>query len=122
MPGFDSWIASTNVRDTSPAAKAVEAWNHILDDASSIVIARGDNDLAAQTVRIEFQNIVNERQGNMSEASHRRVWVMGVRNHVSVTDTDLANGDKFLLGGKVYEIMDVILLPGEIQADCARFS
>lgn len=122
MPSFDKWIASTNVRDTSAAAKATEAWNAILDDSTSVVITRNGSNLAAQTVRIEYQTWVTEDKGDMAEASRRSVWVFGVRDHPTVTDTNLQNGDKFVLNGNLYRVRDVLFLPGEIYADGERLS
>ena len=78
---------------------------------------------AAQIVRIEFDTTaINERQTDATEASERRLVLFGVRGHHTQADTDLQNGDLFILNDARYEVMDVVLLLGEVQARAERLT
>jgi hypothetical protein len=100
-----------------PAFRAARAWLRINDKPSSITIVRdGVADLAAQTVRVEVNPIgetVSPALGSLGQGS---VTVYGIRQHATLPDTDIRRGDRFLLGGRVYRITNVIDTLGERQA------
>jgi hypothetical protein len=122
VPNFEAWMGS-NVFSIDGAARAGDAWRRIQDKPSSITLYRDEIAQAAQTVRIEFEStVINERQGEATEASERRVVLFGVRGHATQPDTDLKNGDLFMLNNQRYEVMDVVLLPGEVQARAERLT
>lgn len=114
-PGAARFTISTTVR-------AVAAWNRIQDKPSSIVIYRNEAALAAQTIRIEYESIANEKQTNVAESSERELILFGVKGHPTATDTDLENGDLFVYQSQQYKIEDVVTYPGEVQAKAKRYT
>lgn len=109
----------------SQPKRAVRAWKRIQRDPSSIAVERSGNVQTAQTVRIEFsiENNSYAGQGQNTMPSKRDLIIFGVRNHPTVTDTDLERGDRFVIGTSSYEITDVNdIVPGEVQADAVRLS
>lgn len=124
MPNLGSWLADNRFGPITAMDRAVLAWRRIQDRAVSIVVYRAGVAQAAQTVRIEYEtrNSANEAQTDMSEASKRQMMVFGIVDHPTLTATSLVNGDRFVHEGHNYEIMDVVKLPGEIQARAERIS
>jgi len=43
---------------------------------------------------------------------------VGVKDHPTVTDTDIQRGDTFALNGINYRVVDLVFVPGEVQARC----
>jgi hypothetical protein len=100
------------------------AWQRIQDRATTITVYRDGAALAGtQTVRIEYSTIANERRG-AGEASVRDIVLFGVMDHpdVAVTDTNLKKDDQFSLADGIYRVLDVIVIPGEVQARAERIS
>lgn len=122
MPSFNRWYDANSILPLSAAARAILAYRRIMDRSSSIVLRREVADLSAQTVRIEYSSSASESQGETGEAGQRGVVVFGVKDHPTVTDTDIARGDRFSIGNAVYEVTDVNEVPGEIQATARRIS
>lgn len=105
-------------------AIAKSKWRLIQRNPTSITIYRDGATLAAQTVRITVDSRVmnqaeNEAGGRMSE---RACIVHGIRQHPTVTDTDIRVNDRFAIGETSYEVYEVAILPGGIQAMCQRWS
>lgn len=106
------------------AAIAQSKWRLIQRNATSITIYREGVTLAAQTVRITVDNqtltqIENEAGGRMSR---RACIVHGIRQHPTAADTDIQVNDRFAIGQVSYEVYEVVILPGGIQAMCQRMS
>lgn len=120
MVDIGAWLNQGNSEAISSSDRAVDAWNRILRNPSSVEFVRGQTVLDAQSVRIEFDNQVkSEIKGDGAGTSSRRdAVIFGVKNHPSVTDTDIARGDKFAVNGQRYRVVQVIAVPGEIQATC----
>jgi hypothetical protein len=72
--------------------------------------------LAAQSVRISLSESGMDQSGAAGEGFVRRAVVFGVRDHASVTDTDMQARDRFIYQDREWEIFEVIEVPGEIQA------
>jgi len=121
MPDLNAWLSQRGRRGLPTTARAVRAWQRILDRPSSVVVYRGGTAQAAQTVRVEFGDVVNARR-DAGEASARTVTLLGVADHPEAADTDLRKGDRFTLAGAQYEVVDVIAAPGEIQARAERLT
>ncbi len=103
----------------SASERAVDAWGRIQRDPKPILMQRGGSNLAEQTVRIEFDNqsgLQGEVAGAGGKSSRRSCIIFGVKDHPSVTDTNIQRGDKFRLNGTDYRVVQVISPPGEIQA------
>ena len=115
MPDFETW------RDND-RARALEAWMRIGDQAVQITIRRGAEMLDAQTVRIELSDggreDMNLRKGLNITPGVQRAVVFGVRNHWTAADTDIARGDRFVVGATEFEVIGVIEGVGEVQAIC----
>lgn len=124
MPDLDGLLAQRNFRPLNATARAVAAWNRILDRSTSIVVYRGNpaSAQAAQTVRIEFDNERSTLKTDAGVASVRRAVIFGVRNHPTVDDTDLQKDDRVRLSDGDYRVIGVIELPGEVQASVERIS
>lgn len=126
MPDFNQWLNATNIDVVDAETRAAQCWKRIQDRPTSVVLNRSTAtsaaNLAAQTMRIEYGEQSNFTRNDVSGATKRDVWAIGVRSHPSVADTDIQAGDRFAIGGMSYKVMDIILVPGEVQARCERQS
>lgn len=121
MPSYTGWLR----RDPASVAevRAVLAWQRISDKPTSITVYRAGVPQTAQTVRVEFRRQVGDYiRRDAGEASVHDVILFGVADHPSEDDTDLAKGDRFTLSDGQYQVMDVIEVPGEVQATAERIS
>jgi len=124
MANFDAWLGQGN-EPISATSRAVDAWNRINRNPTSItIIQKDETELDTQTVRIEFDNSMDsERKGEGGGMSARRdAIVFGVKNHPMVADTNIQRGDRFAVNGQIYRVVQVILVPGEVQATCEVLS
>lgn len=122
MPTFSNWYQANDLDVLSASERAVRCWMRIQDRASSIVIDRDGSTLSAQTVRIEYGEQADPHRSDVAGAGVRDVWVIGVANHPSVADTNIRARDRFALNYETYVVVDVISVPGEVQARCERLS
>lgn len=76
--------------------------------------------LAAQTVRISYNNPVALVEGEAGTAPKMGAIVYGVKGHPSedVPDTDIDEGYTFAHEGNTFRVSDVIPVPGGLQAVC----
>jgi len=119
MPYLDAWRGRRHTSDA--ASRAAAAWERIQDQAREIVILRGDLDLPPQTVRLEVaQTVIGEVSGGAGLAATQTVVVMGVADHPTVPDLDIRRGDRFVIDGAEYRVVDVNRYPGEVQAMTER--
>jgi hypothetical protein len=118
MPDMNKWLMSNDAID--PASRAVDAWNRITLDSVSIVVVREGASLAAQTVRVGPDSTAAslEVKSDAGTTGKVRHVIFGVRDHPdeSVLDTSLKRGDRFAYRGAVFQIMQIIEPPGEVQA------
>ena len=104
-------IAATN--------RAAAAWKRINDKPSSVTFKnRADTVLDAQTVRIEYDNRASETDSAAGRGPLRKLTIFGVKDHDTVTDTDIGEGYRFIYDGDEYRVIDVIASIGEVQASC----
>ncbi len=102
-----------------PAFRAAAAWNRIGQKPSEVVFKnRAGTSLAAQTVRIEYDNRASESQSDAGKAPVRKLTIYGVVNHNLIDDTDIDEGYRFVYEGDEYRVVDTITTLGEIQATC----
>lgn len=128
MPSISGWLSSSNIREslTDEGMRAVAAWGRISDRPTSITLYRGSVVLpsGAQTVRLEYSEATTsaQKEGKAGMPSERQLIVFGVRNHpdAAIDDTDILRGDRFVYGGDWFRVVDVILLPGEVQVYTER--
>jgi hypothetical protein len=123
MPDFDQYLILRGRRSIPAVVRAIMAWQRIQDRATVITVYRNGAAQTAQSVRIEYSSVANDRRA-AGEASVRESVIFGVMDHpnVAVPDTNLLKGDRFTVGSEQYEIKDVIVLPGEVQARAERIS
>jgi hypothetical protein len=118
MVDINAWLASGNTAPNN-TQRAVDAWKRINDKPVSITVNRNGTALATQTVRVEYsesERVITGEANGMSAV--RDVVVFGVKNHPSVTDTNLQYGDLFAYDGQIFKVVFVISSIGEIQANC----
>lgn len=114
---FDLWLSETTAIDTN--GRSAAAWKRINDKPQSVAFKKTDGTvLAAQTVRLEYDSNVSESESPAGQTAVRKLIIFGVRDHATITDTDMAEGYRFVYGGDEYRIVDTILTIGEIQAVC----
>ncbi|MEL7435894.1 MAG: hypothetical protein AAFN11_18250 [Chloroflexota bacterium] len=102
---------------------AQRAWKLIQRNPASIAINRDGIFLSDQTVRVETSNAQVERTGvSGAMATMRDAVVFGIRNHPSVSDTDIKRNDRFEHEGQDYRVMDVNFVVGGLQAHCEVIS
>ena len=114
---FDLWLSDTTAIDAN--GRAAAAWNRINDKPTSVAFKKRDGTvLAAQTVRLEWDNTVSESQDASGQTAVRRLIVFGVKDHSTITDTEVATGYRFVFNNEEYRVVDTIPTIGEIQAIC----
>lgn len=119
MPYLETWRGRRHTSEA--AARAAAAWERIQDHARQIILLRGDLDLPAQTVRLEAaQTAAQELSGGAGVAVTQTVVVLGVADHPTVPDLDIRRGDRFVIDGAEYRVVDVNRYPGEVQAFTER--
>lgn len=108
--------ALTSTAD-SETDRAVDAWKRISEKPTSVTMKQDDGTaVAAQTVRIEWDSTSSEAAGPGGQSSIRRGTMFGVRNHPTVTDTNVQRGNRFALNSYQYRVIDVLTTLGEVQA------
>lgn len=125
---FNAWRTSgDNALSSSidEASRAASIWALINRDPVSITIKRGSSTLSAQTVRVTINNSDDGQQGGQSDAvsGKRGAIIFGIRNHATLTDTDIAIGDMFSLdydedgnGDEIHRVVNIVHIPGGIEA------
>ena len=114
---FDLWLSDTTAIDVN--GRAAAAWNRINDKPTSVTFRKPDGTvLAAQTVRLEYDNRVSESESPAGQTPVRKLIIFGVKDHATVTDTDVAEGYRFNYLNDAYRVVDTISTLGEIQAVC----
>lgn len=133
MLDYDAW-RSSDVTPISATSRAADAWARILRRPTQIVIARGDDDLSPQTVRVDVSSTSSgspEVDGMSGASSKLNAVVFGVRNHPlrdaeepdeAVPDTDILRDDRFALDRQWFRVVHVVYEEGEIQALCEVIS
>jgi hypothetical protein len=119
MINFNQWLAFNGSDLSDVETKATRAWIHINEKPTTIVVLRDAVFLAAQTVRIEYlrgSGSTNARDTGTKTTFDADVVVFGVRDHPSETDTDLQEGDRFVVDNREIQIMAIVKTDGEIQA------
>lgn len=118
MPDFDAYFVIND--PIADASRAVDAWNRILADPSSVVLVRESVALSAQTVRIEYDGRQSDVDSDAGHGASLRATLFGVQGHpsVSISDTDIEAGDRLNVGGFIFDVERVINPPGEFQAFC----
>jgi hypothetical protein len=115
VPNIGNWLTSDP--QVQAQVRAAAAWRRIQEKASSVAILRGSTPLAAQTVRLEFDNTVTETAaGGAGRASIRKVTLFGIRDHATEANTNVQRGDAFSINGVQYRVVDVVYTIGEVQA------
>lgn len=121
MLDYDAYQAgSAGIKESR---RAKHAWKRINRWPTSIVIARGADDLDAQIVRVELNSTsgsTTEIESPSGDSGKLSAIVFGVRNHPDedVLDTDIQRDDRFFAEDQWHRVIDVIVKPGEVQALC----
>lgn len=120
MLSYSNWLSGTVMtaaqRTERTQERAADAWKRIQEKPSTITLrtAAGAN-RAAQTLRLEVDNRASVGESAAGVAPRMNVILYGVRGHATLTDTAMAEGDRFVYAGDQYTIRDIILQVGEIQ-------
>lgn len=108
------------------ATRAERIWVKIQRNPTSVIFTKPrvvsgtgtvtpETQLASQTVRIASDNRASVVEGVAGAAPKRNAIVFGIRDHATLTDTDMAEGYTFDHEGDHYRCTDVILVPGGKQ-------
>lgn len=123
MSDLSTWLSGTLPTPAQRTAKAqkraAHAWRRLHDKfqpptSVTFKTAAGAT-LAAQTVRVESDNTATASESAAGAAAKRKVIVFGIRNHATLTDTDIKEGYRFVLDNDEYRCVDTIITLGEIQ-------
>lgn len=114
MFDIDTYLSRSQA--ISPAPRAIAAWSRIQDKPTSVVLNRNGTLLAAQTMRVEYDNTANENESAAGRGVHRTVKLFGIRNHPTQADTTIRKGDVFVLDSREFTVLDRVLTIGEVQA------
>lgn len=115
---FSKWLAggSSLVKAQIPIRAAIQA-SRILDKDTSIVLARGLTRLPAQIVRLEYQDWATGDTSDMGVTDMRKLTVFGIKDHPTLPDTNIQDGDTFILESKEFTVINVNRqLHGQVQA------
>lgn len=117
---FGGWLGVSGDLSALPTAteeeRAALAYARILDKPSSVAFKTpAGTVLTAQTVRLESDNSASLAESEAGRAPRRKLIIFGVRNHATVTDTDMAEGYRFVSGNDEYKVVDIIETLGEVQ-------
>lgn len=116
---FGAWLArSTVLGPASQVSRRAEIeWARIQDKPESIALLRYGTRMAAQTVRIEWDDTSLNANSELGSATMRRGYIFGVKDHPTEPDLDIDEWDTFVLETHEYTIVSVNkLLIGQIQA------
>lgn len=119
MIHFNRWLRFNPLSYADVEVKAERAWQHINEKATTIVVQRGSSFLSAQTVRIEYLRgsaSGSERYSPLRTAFEADVVIFGIRDHESEDDTDLREGDRFVVNNREIEVTAIVITDGELQA------
>jgi hypothetical protein len=119
VPRFAGWLRGQKYLD--PATRAQGAWNRINDAPVSLVLIRGGVPQPAQTVRISITDAtvdIPQTNSQLGVAGQQTATVFGVRDHLTVANTDIKRGDRFIYGGQEFDVRGIASYPGEVQAYC----
>jgi hypothetical protein len=111
------WLAGGGAISSATApARAALAWRRINDKPTSIVLKNlAGSPLAAQTVRLEFDNTDSAGASAAGAAPTMKLTIFGIRGHATLPDTNIGEGYRFNYLGDAYRVIDVIKTIGEIQ-------
>lgn len=118
MPSLNSVLAGPTLAVLQVANeqdRAVLAYRRILDRPTNVAVKRLTS---TQIVRVEYHDLSHEEDGSNQTAGVAQATIFGVRNHPTVPDTDIKRGDRLTLHGSVFEVVTLMLPPGEVQALC----
>lgn len=120
MVSISGWLSGTlktsAARTINEQARAADAWQRINDKPQTVTLktAAGSN-RAAQTVRIELDDRATVGGGDTGDAPRMGLIIYGIRNHATLTDTAMAEGDRFVYANDEYRCTDIVDVPGERQ-------
>lgn len=115
MAGINDWLRDEDAVTIDAEQRAVLAERRINRNPSVITLKRLGT---PQTVRIEYSASPTLANSRFSTVSTDLAWVFGIKDHPELADTDIRKGDRFFWQGKNFQVMSLVLAPGEIQAAC----
>ena len=124
MPDLNKWLGQRD-HPLVTTVRAFAAWNRIQDKPTSITVYRGNPAvaIAAQTVRIEFDNNAARMTADTGAAAVKTAVIFGVAGHPTVSDPSVQKDDRVRLSDDGdYRVVAVIETPGEVQASVERIS
>ena len=102
---------------TQHALRAEIEWSRIQDKPVSVAFLRYGTRLAAQTVRIEWDDTATNANSELGSATMRRGYIFGLKSHPTLPDLDVDEWDTFVLETHEYTVVSVNnLLIGQKQA------
>jgi hypothetical protein len=116
-----AWLAQRPVSlvQSQETIRAQVQWARILDKPTSIRFLRNGTRMAAQTVRIEFDDTFSNTESEAGNSTLRRVLLFGVEGHPTIPDLDVNLWDTFVIDQSEYTVVSVNdLLIGQVQAYC----
>lgn len=118
MIDIGAWLSSGGGEPAAQeATRAALAYKRILDKKTDVAFRTpAGTILSAQSVRIESDSSASQSMSAAGKSAARRVIVFGVRNHPTITATDIKPGYRFVLNSEELRCVDVILTLGELQA------
>lgn len=117
MVNFSAWLADSDAIAAAP--RAAMAWRRIQDKPTPVNFKRPNGtNVGAQTVRVELSETRRDADSAAGSQQVRDAVIFGVRDHDTVTDTDVKSGYTFVLNNKQYRVADVVETLGEVQARC----
>jgi hypothetical protein len=117
---LSAWLGDAGDLAALPTATAAQraalAWRRINDKPSSVTFRTPAGvTLPAKTVRIEPDSTAGMATSEAGMGQVRKVVVFGVRGHVTVSDTDIDDGYRFVYQGDEYRCVGILTTLGEVQ-------
>ena len=124
MVDIGIWLGSGGGGPAGQAAtRAALAARRIADKPTSVAFRTpSGSTLSAQSVRVENDSTASPTMSTAGKSAARRVVVFGIRGHATESDTDVAEGYRFILAGDEFRVQAIVLTLGEVQAMCEAVS
>lgn len=123
MSDLITWMGATIPTAAQRTAKAqrraAHTWRRLNDKEQPVTSVAFKNAsgtiLAAQTVRVEWDNRASMVSSAAGSSAKMNLVVYGIRNHPTLPTTDIKEGYRFVLNGDEYRCSEVIETLGERQ-------
>lgn len=116
---FGDWLTQSSPVAASSSIRAQIQASRTADKLTSVVFLRDGLEIAAQSVRVEYNNTFTETSSELGVAAERRVTLFAPKGHPTIADLNVRVWDTFRIDEVEYSVMQVNrTLIGQVQVQC----